>query len=226
VLRSEELHREWGKKVLVKQGIEEILRKEVKVKRKGTVGVSTVTDPYQPLESKTEITRRCLEILRSSGFKVSIQTKSELVLRDSDLFGSGFDLGVTIITTNEDISRLLEPGASPPDARAHVLEELSSKIETWVFFGPVIPRVNDSKDEIKKVTEVARRTRSLLFFDWFRPKAWATERLLSSLRGKFDINTELLYDREWKNRVLHMVQNVCHELGVRFQLAFPDSAVT
>jgi len=221
VLRSEELHLQWGKLVRVKEGMEEVLREEAGLKRKGTVGVSTVTDPYQPLESKIELTRRCLEILRSAGFRVSIQTKSGLVLRDRDLLGPGFDVGVTLITLDKELSHLLEPNAPPPDVRVQVLEELSGKVETWIFLGPVIPRVNDAEGEIRKVVEVARRTRSLLLFDWFRPKPWATQRLLSALGGKFAVDKELFHNREWRNQTLKKVQNACRDLDVRLQLAFP-----
>ena len=222
VLKREDLHQNWGQRVFVKKGIEEILKKEVRTKKKGTVGLSTVTDPYQPLEAKMEITRRCLEILQGSDFKVSIQTKSELVLRDRDLLEPPFDVGVTIITMDEELSLLLEPAASPPDARAHVLEELSGKLETWVFLGPVIPGVNDDEGEIRKVIEVARRTKSLLLFDWFRPKPWATQRLLSALEGKFEAKVELARNHEWRNQTLKKVENACRELGVRFELAFPS----
>jgi len=220
VLKREELHQNWGQKVFVKEGIDEILRREVKTKRRGTVGVSTVTDPYQPIEAKTELTRKCLEILRHSGFGVSIQTKSNLVLRDRDLLEPSFDVGVTIITMNQELSRLLEPSAPPPDARAQVLEELSGKLETWLFLGPVIPRVNDEVEELRKVIEVARKTQSLLFFDWFRPKPWATQRLLSALRGKFEVETELLSDREWRNQTLKKIREICRQLGVRLQPAW------
>jgi DNA repair photolyase len=220
VLRSEELHREWGKLVLVKEGIEEILRREVGSKGKGTVGVSTVTDPYQPLESKTELTRRCLEILRSAGFRVSIQTKSGLVLRDRDLLGPGFDVGVTIITMDEGLSRLLEPGACPPSARAQVLEELSGRVETWLFLGPVIPGVNDDEESLGEIIRLARRTQSLLLFDWFRPKPWATQRLLSALQGRFEAKTELFQNREWRDQTLKKVQEICRQLGVRLQHAW------
>lgn len=222
VLRGEELHLKWGELVRVKEGIEEVLRREVEVKKRGTVGVSTVTDPYQPLESKTGLTRRCLEILRSAGFRVSIQTKSGLVLRDRDLLGPGFDVGVTITTMDESLSRLLEPGASPPGTRAQVLEELSGRVETWLFLGPVIPHVNDDEESLREIIRLARRTQSLLLFDWFRPKPWATQRLLSTLEGRFEVNEELLRGREWRDRVLKRVQNICRELGVRFQPAFPD----
>lgn len=217
MLKRDELHQNWGQKIYVKEGIEEILRREVKTKRRGTVGISTVTDPYQPIEAKTELTRKCLEILRHSGFKVSIQTKSNLVLRDRDLLEPSFDVGVTIITMNHELSRLLEPSAPPPDARAQVLEELSGKLETWLFLGPVIPRVNDEVEEIRKVIEVARKTQSLLFFDWFRPKPWATQRLLSALQGKFEVKTELLLDHEWRNQTLKKVREICRQLGVRLQ---------
>ena len=73
---------EWGKFVEVKINIQNVLSKEVKTKKQGIVGISTVTDPYQPIEKRNKITRFCLEQLLKYDFPISIQTKSSLVLKD------------------------------------------------------------------------------------------------------------------------------------------------
>ena len=79
-------HKEpWGEFVDVKINAPEVLRKQLARAKRGTVWVSSVCDPYQPLEAKYELTRRCLEELAKSRFPVTIQTKSKLVLRDLDL---------------------------------------------------------------------------------------------------------------------------------------------
>jgi len=113
--KDKEASDNWGEVIKIKENILQLLKREVKRKKIGVVGISTITDPYQPIEEKEMITRRALEILSSAKFYISIQTKSDLVLRDLDLIkGDRFDVGVTITTLNDKTARLIEPRASPP----------------------------------------------------------------------------------------------------------------
>ncbi|BCU68016.1 radical SAM protein [Sulfolobales archaeon HS-7] len=143
----EEVKEKWGEVILVKSNLLEVLRREVNVKRRGVVGVSTVTDPYQPVEAQRKITRGSLEILLKSGFRVSIQTKSPLVLRDVDVlskYREKVDVGITITTVDRDVSKEIEPFAPLPDARFNAVKGLrDAGIETWIFLGPIIPGVNE-----------------------------------------------------------------------------------
>ena len=80
-------HKEpWGDFVDVKINALDLLNKEIKKKQKGTVWVSGVCDPYQPLEAKYKLSRKCLDILVQKDWPVAIQTRSPLVLRDMDIF--------------------------------------------------------------------------------------------------------------------------------------------
>jgi len=76
---------EWGSFVDVKTNIPNVLSKELRIKKPGVVGISTITDPYQPAENNYKLTRYCLEQLLRHDFPVCIQTKSDLVARDIDL---------------------------------------------------------------------------------------------------------------------------------------------
>ena len=74
-------HKEsWGDFVDIKINAPELLKKEITKKKQGTVWVSGVTDPYQPLEKRYELTRQCLEILVKHDWPVIVQTRSPLVL--------------------------------------------------------------------------------------------------------------------------------------------------
>ncbi|PKK81372.1 MAG: hypothetical protein CVT47_02760, partial [Thermoplasmata archaeon HGW-Thermoplasmata-2] len=79
------VERAWGTFVDAKMNVAEVLEQETRTKRRGVVGLGTVTDPYQSLEEKYKLTRKCLEILAKRKWPVCIQTKSALVLRDVDL---------------------------------------------------------------------------------------------------------------------------------------------
>ena len=147
----------WGKLVEVKINLPRILSKELRLKKKGVVGLGTVTDPYQPAEEKYEITRRCLELLLMRDFPVCIQTKSSLVLRDIDLLKkfSNIEVGITLTTLDDAVRKNLEPGASSIEERIRALKELRENgISTWVFLGPVMPHITDVEALIDAVAVV------------------------------------------------------------------------
>lgn len=146
VLREQ---REWGTFVDVKRNIPIILAKEVKRKKKGVVGIGTVTDAYQPIEKECQVTRFSLEQLLKEDFPICIQTKSDLVLRDMDLITrfSDSEVGFTIAFLNESTRKLFEPNASPIERRLSALRTLSDEgVKTWAFIGPILPHV--SLDEL------------------------------------------------------------------------------
>ena len=221
--------RPWGQFVDVKVNAVDVLKAEIKKKPRGVVGIATMTDPYQPLEAKLKLTRKCIELLSKNDFPVSIQTKSRLVLRDADLIiPEKFDVGVTITTMDRGLASVLEPGAPPPDARAQVLEEFSSRgVETWLFLGPIIPTVNDARESLRKVIEVAARTRSKLIYDRLNLKRWVMERLGPALEQGWPRLAEQLPglvregSEPWR-RICSNVEVICGELGVKCEAAFPS----
>jgi DNA repair photolyase len=207
--------------------IAEVLEKEVRRKEKGTVGVSTVCDPYQPLEAELKLTRRCLEILSSREFDICIQTKSSLVLRDEDLIKpQGFEVGVTIITMDAELSKKLEPGASLPESRVRVLEKFSSRgVPTWIFLGPIIPEINDDEDTIRKIIEIGRRTRSVVLYDKLNLKLGVLDRLTSTLEvlrpGLIQRLPDLVSKKsDWWHETRTKVESICEEYGTKCEPAF------
>jgi DNA repair photolyase len=225
VLRDPELIERWGRVVAVKENLAEVLGAEVMRLKKGTVGVSTVCDPYQPIERRTELTRRCLEILSGHGFDLCIQTKSDLVLRDRDLINpEKFEVGVTLITLDRELARRLEPKASPPEARVAVLEEFSQQgVETWIFLGPIIPEINDSPEELARIIEHARRTKSHIIYDKLNLRRGVLERLRQFLEEKElvqRISKTVARGSNWWRQTSDVVENICRELGVKCERAF------
>jgi len=94
-------HREkWGSFVDVKINAARLLQREIEKKRAGRVWISGVCDPYQPIEKRYELTRRCLEILSKYGWPVTIQTKSPLVKRDLELLRTFNDIEAGLTITN------------------------------------------------------------------------------------------------------------------------------
>src|ERR671917_1145052 len=74
-------------KILVKQDAPELLREELSSPRwePKVLSMSGVTDPYQPIEKRLRITRRCLEVLGEFRNPTAVVTKNHLVTRDIDL---------------------------------------------------------------------------------------------------------------------------------------------
>jgi DNA repair photolyase len=147
--------REWGSFVDVKSNAIEVLEKEMVSNQKGSILISIVTDPYQAAERECKMTRKILEKL-SKKYHVSILTKSDLVLRDIDLFRRlDCEVGMTITTLNENHAKNFEPNATPPMKRLDVLSYLKvSGVKTYVFFGPLLPFISDIDLE-KTVSKLA-----------------------------------------------------------------------
>lgn len=162
VLREE---REWGTFLDVKVNIPVVLFKELKkMKKRGKaerpVGISTVTDPYQPAEKRSELTRRCLELLLSHDFPISVQTKSVLCLRDIDLLKrfTNAEVGFTITAMDDDVRKRYEPVSSSTEEKFSALQELKSKgLRTWVFLGPILPYITDM--DMEKIISFAEKAK-------------------------------------------------------------------
>jgi len=135
---------EWGNFVNVKTNIPVILSKELKKKKPGVIALSTVTDPYQPIEKKYKITRYCLEQIIKSDFPVHVQTKSDLVKRDIDLISKlkNCEIMFSIATLNDSERKILEPNASSIQDRLNAMKLFSeNNIKTTVFLGPIYPNI-------------------------------------------------------------------------------------
>lgn len=145
-------HKEkWGEFVDVKINAPELLAKEIKRKQPGRVWVSGVCDPYQAVEKRYELTKKCLEILVENQWPVTIQTKSSLILRDIEILEKSKDIevGFSITTADDKIRKLFEPGASPIKERIHALDVLHSKgIQTFAMIAPILPGAEGLIEEL------------------------------------------------------------------------------
>ncbi len=147
--------------VLVKVNAPELLANELTHKRiKGTIGTGSMNDPYMPLESEIQLTRRILKVISRFGFPVHIITKSDLIVRDVDILQEVSKVYATIsftITTAEDsLGKKLEPGAPLVSKRLKAMKTLSDAgIQTGVTLMPVLPFIEDNPDNIKSILEKA-----------------------------------------------------------------------
>ncbi len=132
----------WGDFVDAKVNAPELLAKQLGRAARGNVILSSVTDPYQAVESRYRLTRECLIALSGHDFPVAILTKSPLVLRDMEIierFGD-IEVGLTITTDDDRIREIFEPKAPPVTERLRALQELHGRrIRTYAFIGPTLP---------------------------------------------------------------------------------------
>ncbi len=146
---------EWGEKIALKLNIPIVLSNELKRKIKGIIGISTVTDPYQPVEKKYKLTRYCLEQIKKYDFPIHIQTKSTMVNRDIDIISqiSNVELMVSIASLDDNERKILEPFSSTIKDRLEILSNFSEiGIKTSVFFGPIYPTINE--EELIKALDI------------------------------------------------------------------------
>ncbi len=138
-------------RILVKEDAPELLRRELSSKRwkPQVVGMSGVTDPYQPIERRLGITRRCLRVFADFRNPVQIITKNALVVRDIDLLSelAGHDavsVAVSITTLDPGLHRSMEPRASHPEQRLRAIAALAEAgVPVGVMAAPIIPGLTD-----------------------------------------------------------------------------------
>lgn len=114
--------------------------------------LSSVTDPYQPHEAKYKRTRAILEQMRGSGVKISISTKSDLILRDLDLIKSfpGARVSWSINTLDEDFRRQMDKGVSIERRFEAMRQFYEAGVLTTCFISPIFPGITDVEAIIER----------------------------------------------------------------------------
>ena len=144
----------------VKENAPELLRDALlRKRRKCMIGTGAMCDPYIPLETELQLTRRVLTIIRDMGFGLAIQTKSDRILRDMDLLRdihrrAKCVVQMTLTTWDEELCAILEPNVCNTQARLRVLKEMQREgIPTVVWLCPVLPFINDTEDNIRRIVD-------------------------------------------------------------------------
>ncbi len=132
-----------------------LLEDALKRKRKKyMIGTGSMSDSYIHLEEKLGHTRRCLELIERYGFGLSIQTKSDRILRDLDLLKKINEktkcvVQMTLTTYDEELCKILEPNVCTTYRRFEVLKIMRDNgIPTVVWLDPILPFINDTKENL------------------------------------------------------------------------------
>jgi DNA repair photolyase len=145
-------HKErWGEFVDAKINAPDLIKNPDKYKGK-EIFFSSVTDPYHPPEARYKLTRKILEKLVPIQPELTIQSKSDLITRDLDLFKQfkKIKIGVSFSTMDDSVRKLVEPLASSPQRRVQALKKIKAEgLKTYVFISPILPEITDWKAIIK-----------------------------------------------------------------------------
>ncbi|PVX24595.1 MAG: radical SAM protein [Candidatus Bathyarchaeum sp.] len=147
---------DFSKIIKIKENAPELLRKELGKVPRDTV----IVGDYQPIEKKTELSRKMLQVILDLDFPVSLLEKSPLILRDLDLIEeinkqSGASVTFSIITTKDDETKeLFEPGAPSMASRFRALKQFSDRgILAGVAFMPILPFIYDDDENLEAVVK-------------------------------------------------------------------------
>lgn len=215
---------DWGNFVYVKTNANTLLREEIKKLKNNGKGVSiffsSVTDPYQGLEAKHQLTRKCLEVLVDYGFEgtVSILTKSPMVTRDIDLFKKlkNLEVGLTITSTEDKISRFFEKNAPGVSQRFEALKELNeSVIRTYAFVGPLLPSYINERDNLDILfKEIKEAGTTELYVEHINLSKYIYDRLKEEIKDE----TVEMFNNSKKKEYREELDRIVKELIRKYEL--------
>ena len=193
-------------KIMVKEEAPELLRRELSGPgwEPRVLAMSGVTDCYQPVEKRLELTRRCLEVLREFLNPVVIVTKNFLVTRDVDLLSEMARYRcaavlISLTTLDPELSAAMEPRASQPARRLAAIEAVSKAgVPVGFLLAPMIPALTDA--EAPQIAQAAARAGA-------RFGGYAPLRLPYGVKELFERWLERHYP-EKKDKILNRIRAV------------------
>ncbi|NPA76465.1 MAG: radical SAM protein [Candidatus Diapherotrites archaeon] len=183
---------DWGETIIIKENAAELARREAKPGMH--VVLSTMSDPYQPIEAEERLTQRVVRALGEAGASIEILTKSPLVLRDLDLLKKyNVRVGFTIVSLGK---LKVERDAPDPKARIEALKQLKGiGIRTYVFVAPILPEtdveaiVRATKDYADFYYFDSLKYADILGMDGFKPKRGDIQKIVE----KYGVRGEILF---------------------------------
>ena len=218
----------WGNYVYVKTNAVELFDKEIdRIPDKDTtILLSSVTDPYQGIESKYRLTRGILEIVarKQYGGEIGILTKSSMVTRDMDVLKKipHADIGMTITTTDDELSRFLELRATATSMRIKTLGELNKAgLRTYAFVGPLLPHFRYKPELLDKLfASLVETGVSQVYIEHINLSSYIKKRMFESLEGDKELQevyAEASTDRHRKE-LDKIVKEQLHKHGLELRL--------
>lgn len=208
---------DFDNELLVKINAIELLEKELMSRRtREPVTTGAMSDPYTPAEEEYTLTRKALQVLSRMKFPVHITTKSNLILRDTDVLRDinkvRASVSFTITTADDSLAARIEPRAPSPSARLNAMKVLSSAgIITGVALMPVLPFIEDSAENISEIICKAGESGARFVLPWFGVTLRDRQRLYYHNRlEKLFPGTSIQYDAKFANQYFCEANNHKH----------------
>lgn len=213
-----------------------ILEQQLKGKRhKGVIGIGAMSDTYNPLEKTLKITRGALQLIDRYGFGVGIDTKSTLILRDIDLLtkiSSQYPsiIKLTITTYDDELSKIIEPHVPVSSERFQALEELhKAGIYAGILLMPILPYINDTKENIIKLVEMAHIHHAKFIYPAFGMSLrdnqrdyyyYQLDRLYPGKRALYEARYHKTYscDSPHAAKLYKLFTQECRKYGIRYRM--------
>ena len=223
-------------RVKVKKDALLIFQKELKSKRhKGVIQLGAMSDSYNPFEQEYEITRNALGLIAHYGFGLSLETKSNLIVRDIDYLqrihqNADMILKLTITAYDDALSQKIEPGVCVSSERFKALKALSAQgFFSGVVLSPILPFLTDTDENIKAIIHAAYENGASFVYtiggvtlrenqrDYYYEQL---DRLFPGLKNKYQISYGNRYLCMSKNRKLIKVfQAECEKYGLLYRMS-------
>ncbi len=225
-------------RVRAKENALQIIRDELRRKVKtGVVGTGAMSDPYNPFEKKLCLTRHALELLDAYGFGVGIATKSDGIVRDTDILTeiashSPVLCKITITTYDDDLCKRIEPHVAPSSKRFETLGQLAEKgLFTGILLMPVLPFLEDSIHNVREIVRRAKRANVRFIYPAFgmtlrgNQREWYLQKLEALFPGQ---NLREQYQKTFRDRyecrsphaaeLWKFFSNDCEQAGILYRM--------
>lgn len=222
--------------VKVKKDAVVILSKELASKKvKSILKTGGMSDPYVHLEKQLEVTKKSLELIHHYGFGINVLTKSDMILRDIELYKKINDrykaiVQMTITTMDDDLASKIEPNVTPPSSRMKALKKFSDLgITTGIWMTPLLPFISDTKENIESIVWAAKQanvTFILVFGFGTTMREGSRDYFYQKLDEKFP-DYRKLYEKTYKNQYIcdslksdelkTLFEKLCRDNGILYK---------
>lgn len=211
----------WGEFVDVKINALELIKNKKYDKK--YITISSVCDPYQPIEKKYELTKKILEKLIPLQPHIDILTKSDLVIRDIGLLKQFKDsmVAMSFSMLDENLRKQLEPGAPSADKKIAALKELyKNNIHTVVFISPLFPEITEWKEIILKTKDFVHE----FWFENLNLYPSIQDNIYSFLRKNkpelIEKYKEIYSNNDYWNKMESEIRKFCTENDIKYRIYF------
>lgn len=210
----------------------EILEQELSSKGyRGVVSFGTLSDPYNPCEEELKITRNALKLILKYGFGVSIDTKSDLILRDLDLLkeiakNNSVIIKISICTADDEMAKKIEPNVISSSKRFEVLKKIrEADIYAGILMTPVLPFLTDTEENIRAMVIKSHDADAKFIYTKMGMNLRTNQRTyyyqkLDELYPGLSTDYEAVYGNKYfcsslqYRHLMELFLNLCHQNGI------------